>query len=628
MGYIQSYIRSKCITEKELINKLILKRKEIITKKKGKIPIIIGGPKIPENLESSKLFLNHDIYDEKNIDNLKTRFEEDISNEKNLISYLDELFKYNKAKYELILLLYFNVLSPKNKCKYTGLKFLASLDKFVLLVDGLYNGDEKEKIKIDINYRDISDRNVLFENKIINTIYNDKNINLNELLSENKDEFYKELEKILSEKLKARVTLKNKEVYFQSLTHYYINKFLLKKDVSLFDFRNMYPTIKKYINDIKNKEIFTNEENKLYLIIFFSPIIAKNCDVLINNYNEINVNAKLFNYEEKNGILYVNKNNLLVLKINGGNIINKRVFESEIGIYQHIDKIQENKENKIIKSVKPEFFQKYNFYTKNQKILDFNKNLLKYIFRSKTMKSLFLYIFPEVFSDNDNNYIFKKNDIFEKIFDSIIFVPYILDDSYAVTAKDFLIIFINGLPPDNNKKISLVNGSSSFQILGLHEISSNWTPAYCSYSFKNNDLFNSVCYINFPIKELKNEYINKKLINLDGGNIIEKLLFSRVLHETDIREMLFILCKNSYNDNFNEFQKRFKNITKRELNDVYYEAIKDNDLRDFLEELHIDLNYLKSICDPILGIKMKRNGEIIRSSLCNMGLLNKNIYLD
>ena len=384
----------------------------------------------------------------------------------------------------------------------------------------------------------------------------------------------------------------------------------------------MYPILKKFIKDIRIKKTFTTEEKRLYLILFFSLILANNCDILINNYYESNskIKMKLFDYEEKNGILYVKKNNKIILQIKGGNIINERVLETEIGFYQNVDKIPEEKENKIIKSVKPEYFQKYNFYTKNEKIYNFNKNLMKFIFRSEVMKSLFLYIFPEVFLDN-GNYIFEKNDIFDKIYESIIFVPYNLKDSYSITEKDFLIIFINGLPPDNNEIINLINGSSSFQIIGLLEIGAHWTSAYCSYKFKNKDLFKSICYENFPIKELENQFKVKNLIKLNGGNIIEKLLFSRVLHEIDIREMLFILCKNSYNNSYQVFQKNFKNITKRELDDVYNEMIKDDDLRDFLEDIHIDLNYLKNISDPIFGIKMKRNGEILRSSLCNMGLL-------
>ena len=68
--------------------------------------------------------------------------------------------------------------------------------------------------------------------------------------------------------------------------------------------------------------------------------------------------------------------------------------------------------------------------------------------------------------------------------------------------------------------------------------------------------------------------------------------------------MLFILCKNSYNNSYQTFQKNFKNIAKRELDDVYNEIIEDDDLIYFLEDIHIDLNYLKNISDQIFGIKM------------------------
>ena len=625
MGCLNDYIKSKCLSEKELINKLIQKRKQLIIKKTIEKSKIILKVKNNENLESSKLFLKQDINEEKNLDSLKLNFEEDINNESNLIAYLDELKKYNREEYELILLLYFNVLSPKNKKKYTGIDVKSSLDKYELLLDNLYNMQKIKNIKNNINYEDIVDpaeRDILFINNIITTINDKNNISLNKLIVKDKEEYLKALDIILSKRLDARVTLDNKEVYFQRLIHYYINKFATNNNTNFFDFNCMYPILKKYIKDIRNKIKFTTEEKRLYFIVFFSLILTNNCDILINNYYESNskIKMKLFDYEEKGGILYVKKNNKIILQINGGNIINERILESEIGYYQNIDKIPEEKENKIIKSVKPEYFQKYNFYTKNEKIFNFNKNLMKFIFRSKAMKSLFLYIFPEVFLNN-GNYIFEKNDIYEKIYESIIFVPYNLKDSYAITEKSFLIIFINGLPPDNNEIINLVNGSSSFQILGLHEIGAHWTSAYCSYAFKNKDLIKNICYENFPIKELENQFKAKKLTKLDGGKIIEKLLFSRVLHETDIREMLFILCKNSYNNSYQDFQKNFKNITKRDLNDVYNEMIKDDDLRDFLEDIHIDLNYLKNISDPIFGIKMQRNGEILRSSLCNMRLL-------
>ena len=159
---------------------------------------------------------------------------------------------------------------------------------------------------------------------------------------------------------------------------------------------------------------------------------------------------------------------------------------------------------------------------------------MKYIFQSLTMHTLFYYVYPEVYQNG--KYIFNDNSIFKELINSIIFVPYKLNDAYASTFKDYLVIFINGLPPRDNKKIQILNGSSSFQILGIHEGAANWTSAYCSYITKNIDFFESVCYENFPLAQFKEEFAKNNLIDADGGEILERILFSRSMVVTDIRE--------------------------------------------------------------------------------------------
>ena len=317
MGCLYDNIKSKCISEKELINKLIQKRKQMINSKIIEKSKIIRKVKNNENLESSKLFLKQDINEEKNLDKLKLNFEEDINNESNLIAYLDELKKYNREEYVLILLLYLNVLSPKNKKKYTGINTKSSLDKYELLLDNLYNMQNIKSSKNNINYEEIvgvADRDFLFKNNIITTICDKNNISLNKLMVQDKEEYLKALDSILSQRLESRVTLDNKEVYFQRLIHYYIDKFAINDKANFFDFNCMYPILKKFIKDIRIKKTFTTEEKRLYLILFFSLILANNCDILINNYSESNskIKMKLFDYEEKYGILYIKKNNKIM----------------------------------------------------------------------------------------------------------------------------------------------------------------------------------------------------------------------------------------------------------------------------------------------------------------------------
>ena len=265
LNCLKTSICKKKINDTFLINKLIQKRKEVLSQKRKEKKHIIKK-KYSESEETSQLVLSlSDINIKNDLDDLELKFFENTNDEQSLVNYLDELLKNNKSEFDYNLLLYFNVLSTKNKVKFTGVnKFVSSLEKFQLLIDDIYN--KKDKIDIDditakINCKDISDRYILFENKIINI--NENNVNLNKLFYENKEEFYQELEKIISQKINSRVTLDNKEVYFQSLINYYYHHFLYGQKKTLFDFNFMYPIIKRYLNEIKKKINFLKKK-KIY----------------------------------------------------------------------------------------------------------------------------------------------------------------------------------------------------------------------------------------------------------------------------------------------------------------------------------------------------------------------------
>ena len=122
----------------------------------------------------------------------------------------------------------------------------------------------------------------------------------------------------------------NKEVYFQSLINYYSHHFLYGQEKTLFDFNFMYPIIKRYLNEIKKKDKFSQEEKNLFLIVFLSPIISKNCNILKKHYSK-EIKDRLFGYEQKDRLLYIkNINNNVIFTINDENMINKGIFESEM----------------------------------------------------------------------------------------------------------------------------------------------------------------------------------------------------------------------------------------------------------------------------------------------------------
>ena len=98
--------------------------------------------------------------------NIETDFLENIYDENKLCKYLDFLKKNDLKKYELNLLLYFDVLSSENKFKYTNLHFESNIDKFERLIKDILKDNFK---KIDYYNNDLLELKTLFSNKIIKT---------------------------------------------------------------------------------------------------------------------------------------------------------------------------------------------------------------------------------------------------------------------------------------------------------------------------------------------------------------------------------------------------------------------------------------------------------------------------
>ena len=549
-------------------------------------------------------------------DEIKDEFYEDTNNEEILCKYLDELINSNKKEYQLVLFLYFDVLSIVNKKKYTNLNISSNIDIFRTMIISI-----KEKtFKKEPYLNDLGKRKILFEEKIITIfptitkLFESKNKYDNNKFEEI---LKSEIENILKEKIDSKISINNLEVYFQELIIIYAEKFSKLNDddddenfqSTYLNFCFIYPAIMECIDTIKKKKYSFNDEN-YFLLIFFAPIIGHNLEKFSkffeNNTNDCDEDF-IFNTKDKE-LIISNSDNKEIIKFPNYDAINKRIIINEFKNYVKF-KIENVNKYLLVNCVKPKYFQKYNFYNYNKKNWEFNTNLLKYILKSNMIKSLIDYLRPELKEVN----IFDDNTI-KIIIDSIIFVPYKLAKAYGATSKTFLKIFINGLSPKFIKKEIILNSSSSFQIVGIHEITGNWIYGFISFRLKNNLLYNSVSYKNFKIQNLDDVMKAFGLANSDGGEIIEKILFSRVMEYTTIKEMLFILCKNSYNSDYIKFRTNFQNINNIDIENIYKEVIKDEDLKKYLELLGIDIQYLKAIEDYEHNLKYKRNGDVKKSA--------------
>ena len=93
---------------------------------------------------------------------------------------------------------------------------------------------------------------------------------------------------------------------------------------------------------------------------------------------------------------------------------------------------------------------------------------------------------------------------------------------------------------------------------------------------------------------------------------MELLLFSRKIQFFKVKEILFLLNKNSYDTDFTKFNENFVSLNENN-NDPYKEACKEYKLKSLLDYMNITEESAKDIILNNLSFNFKRNGEIERS---------------
>ena len=142
-----------------------------------------------------------------------------------------------------------------------------------------------------------------------------------------------------------------------------------------------------------------------------------------------------------------------------------------------------------------------------------------------------------------------------------------------MTNKKALLIFINGLINKFNGPITYLGKSCSFIILGIHEGCTHWASAFYSFLYQDLSLFRSNKFSIEILKDLgiigenseNSEDDIERLLNLDGGDVIEIILFGRKLEYFTLKEILFLLCKKSYDVDYRTFKNNFKEINKKKF---------------------------------------------------------------
>ena len=570
------------------------------------------------------------VYNDKEIRQLQNEFYKDINDESKLVKYLDSLncSKY-KEKFYYELLVYFDALSPFNRTKFTGITgFESSFNIFKLVIDEL-NGYNFKKINDMHYFKSLSD--LCGREKLINS----ENFPFKlKIPSQKKDENYMLFVSSIVEKKRKhqKISIKNPELYFYNLLQSYYGQISKKKN-SLEDISiivcELYKPICLYLKKIENKEELSDKDIRIMNILLYAPIIG-------NNEN-MDVERMIYSFDDiDNDFNETKNNNNLTYKISNDKLIINQIGDKQNkielpnpGIYNiNLMKKELKKSNFkkthipcFIKYVKLQYFQENNFYTYNNIYYKFNKTLLKNILRSKAIKTSFDDYYP------NEEYIFDKDEIINELFNSIIFVPFPFNNAYGATNKKALLIFINGSMNNYKDQITYLGKSGSFIILGLHEGFVHWASAYLSFLHQDLSLFKSNKFSEETLKDMgiideDNSDINSKnsvknLLKLDGGDVLEILLFGRKLEYFTLNELLFLLCKKSYDVDHKAFKNNFKEANEKNLSFLYQEVSKDEDLNTFFNAFNIDLNFIKKLEeDNQLYFNFKRNGDILSLSRC------------
>jgi hypothetical protein len=273
---------------------------------------------------------------------------------------------------------------------------------------------------------------------------------------------------------------------------------------------------------------------------------------------------------------------------------------------------------KLLKYVKIKYFQDNNFYTHDKTYWNFNKELFKYILQSKVIKTLFQKLYP------NREFIFEKEENINQLINSIIFVPYELYESHGCTFKRELIIFIGGLFEQFSKPIHYLSKSCSFIILGFHEGCGHWASSFYSILYQDKSLFNSMDFSEEIMDEMKLKGKNKNGSDdidissaKDGGDVLELLLFGRKMDNFSIKEILFLLSRNSYDVDYKTFKKNFEEISNINFYDLYNNVSKHHELLNMMEAVKINKEYFNNLKKKYtFNCGFKRNGDIIINSQC------------
>ena len=86
------------------------------------------------------------------------------------------------------------------------------------------------------------------------------------------------------------------------------------------------------------------------------------------------------------------------------------------------------------------------------------------------------------------------------------------------------------------------------------------------------------------------------------------------MKDFSVNEILFLLCKKSYDVDFKKFRENFQKASKKDLKTLFIEAKMDKEFADLLQ--HFNINENSDGVEGNIRYEFKRNGDLLIRSKC------------
>ena len=212
--------------------------------------------------------------------------------------------------------------------------------------------------------------------------------------------------------------------------------------------------------------------------------------------------------------------------------------------------------------------------------------------------------------------IFKEKVVIEQFKDSSFYFPNYNDSIMALSNKS---VFYMYFPPSevvcfvlklrNSKMLKMINRAANK--VKIHQEWGHTSSSFLFFSSKIKLFDTPERNIKFHKKSNSNK---NQLTFSEGGEMIEFMMYGRIIKDLNPKEAIFILNSDNYKLSLDEFYKKFKKLENITISEIFEEALKNQNIDEIVksafEEYTKSDDEFKNNLEAQGSFKLKRGGKI------------------